>query len=71
MIFVNVFLKISYGLIKVSGIALFGTFVIAYFLILLLLLEKTTIIKMKLPTQRKYKNSQKLTLHFVFFVTLC
>ena len=72
MIYVNVFLKMSLSLIKLSRFVFLGIFVIIYFLIILLL-PKQNLFKKKInqTKQKNTKMNKKLTLHFIFYVTLC
>ena len=72
MIYVNVFLKMSLSLIKLSRFVFLGIFVIVYFLIILLL-PKQNLFKKKInqTKQKNTKMNKKLTLHFIFYVSLC
>ena len=63
-IYVDVFLKINLGLIKLIGIAFLGISVTVHFLIILLLLKQTIPTKKQLTKQRKYKNGAKANLAF-------
>ena len=71
MIYVDVFLEISLGLTKFSRTASSGVFVTVCFLTIILLPKQTIFTKNELTNQRKYKMDRKLTLHFIFYITLC
>ena len=58
-IYINVYLKISLGLIKLSRVVFPGIFVTVCFLIILLLSKQTIPTKKKIDKQRKYKNDPK------------
>ena len=58
-IYINVYLKISLGLIKLSRVVFPGIFVTVCFLIILLLSKQTIPTKKKINKQGKYKNDPK------------